>query len=1011
MKQVYQWFVLAIFLFSGAAAFAQSPQKPILRCYTVERIEELRKAMPNAETDAQFEAWLSQKIKANKLAQRPATNYTIPIVFHIVHNGEAVGTSPNLSASQVQEQLLQLNKDFANASNSRYAVAAATGINFVLAQKDPSNNVLAEPGIDRINRNSKGWTDYTTAWQPSYIDGTVKPSSVWDAARYYNVWVVPKLNNSTTDILGYATFPASSTLTGLNNNETATTAGVVILTGTIGSAFAPATCGNGYGLGKTLSHETGHFFGLRHIWGDTNCGDDFCNDTPVHFDQNNGLPSHPKPNSCGTADEMFENYMDYSDDIVLNTFTANQVDRMQTVMLNSPRRVSLATSNVGAVAVTASNKIAFINCTGALMISETGTNTTYPRFKDVSLTLNVEDKATGAATVSITSSGTAVASQYQLLTPTVTFASGDNFKPVNIRIFDNARVDGDRTVILNCTISGTGVNAGTSAQTVIITITDDDNIRIGENSITLLNENFETSANSIGLPAGWTSLISSSYVNPFVGSANGDAGGAGRCAHITNNTSTKPNTYTKGVSGVAILQSPVVDASSVLALGNLSFNYKIRGLVDNDDATLTYAAAGTTSPLYLYGSTAGPLGYGPYSSNTATLANIPVIAGPSTLANRKFNICFYFKTGTLTTGADPGFNVDNVVLNATPFHVETSVSSSYTYDLLAGAVASNFKSVNNKALASLNNLSANVNAITAQVTAAGSGNVSVTTTTGSYLRSQKVFQISPAVANSTVTYQASFYFTAAELAIWGADRLNLKILKVRDGVSLSSTLNATNAEIITPTVTEDVTAGYITYTGNFTGFSQFMLVSSLASLPVTLINFEATAQQKNILLSWSTTQEFNNSGFFIERSTNGTSFTQVGFVKGAGTTTQTTNYTYTDTDVQPGITYYYRLRQTDIDNRQQYSPIRSARLTPATGVVITVSPNPVKDQANIYITGTQGKATIELLNHLGQKLLQKTGVDAFSGAYNLHLPALSKGVYTIMLYLPEGKFAKKIIVQ
>jgi hypothetical protein len=150
---------------------------------------------------------------------------------------------------------------------------------------------------------------------------------------------------------------------------------------------------------------------------------------------------------------------------------------MQTVMLNSPRRSSLAVSTAGSVPVTASNKIAFTNCTGALSVSEEGITGTYPRYRDVNLTLNVEDKATGTATVNITATGTAINNfHYQLLTPSLTFAGGDNFKDVKIRVFDNAEVDGNKTIILNYSILGTGVTAGTAAQSVTVTVIDDDTL-------------------------------------------------------------------------------------------------------------------------------------------------------------------------------------------------------------------------------------------------------------------------------------------------------------------------------------------------------------------------------------------------------------------------------------------------------------------------------------------------------------------------------------------------------
>jgi hypothetical protein len=1018
MRKIYLLIVVTFFLAYSQKSIAQKLPLPatknIVRCYTVEVLNEFRKTHPNAETDAHFESWMNKKIQDRK-AQRPLlANYTIPVIFHIIYNGEAVGTTPNLSAAAINQQILQLNKDYANLSNSQYAVSANTGIQFVLAATDTMGNTLAEPGIDRISITSKGWTDYSTSgWTNTYIDQTVKPVSIWKVDNYYNVWIVPKINSSTSDLLGYATFPLSSTLPGLFSGETNTTAGVVVQTGTLGSVFSPNSCGVGYGLGKTLSHETGHFLGLRHIWGDANCGDDYCGDTPVHFTSNSGVPQHPKSNSCGTPDEMFENYMDYSDDIVLNTFTTNQVDRMQTVMLNSPRRVSLATSPVGGVIVSGSNKIAFANCSGNLTVFETGANNGYPRYKDISVTLNAEDKATGTSTVTFAVGGTAVSGlDYELLTPSVTFASGDQFKPVNFRIFDNAVVDGDRTITLNYTISGVGVLAGASAQSVTITIADDDNMKVGENTINLLDEHFENPTGTRGLPSGWGLLTTPSYANPFVASTNGDAGGSGLCAHITNDVTLKPNTYTKGSAGAAVLKSPVIDGSAVLSIGNLSFKYKTRGLVDNDRAYLTYTYSDKpTGPFYFYGNTAGDMGYGPYASNTTILANAPSLAAPSAISKAKFYIDFYWETGTLTTGVNPGFNVDDILLTATPFHIETAVSSSYTYDVKSGTNVNNFKSINNNAIATISNINQNVNAITAQITQSGSGTTTITTTNGTFSRSQKVFQLSPAVVNTTATYQATFYFTEAELSVWATDKLNLKILKVKNGVNLTSALNSSNSEVITPVTFEDTTAGYISYTSTFTGFSQFVLVSPSVTLPVTLINFTVNATQNNIQLSWNTTAEINNRGFYVERSIDSINFTSIGWVNGNGTTSVPSNYSFTDNFVQPNVLYYYRLRQVDNNNREVFSVIRNAKIIRTSGIIIKLGPNPTTDYINLFISGTTNKASIEIINILGQKLLQINDVNAFDGVYQLPLKNIARGIYNMKVFLPEGIYTKKVIIQ
>ncbi len=1022
MKYVYLLFIVAIFFSLSKSTVAQKlpfptskPAANVVKCYTVEVLNAFRKLHPNAETDAHFEAWLNKKIQLKKTERPLGTNYIIPIIFHIISDGEAVGTLPNLSADKINQQILQLNKDFANKSNSPYAVSTDVQIQFVLAKTDTLGKTLPEPGIDRINRNTKGWFEYKAdGWRASYVSDTVKPGSIWQVKRYLNVWLIPRVTNEKNELLGFATFPESSNLPGLFSGETDSTAGVIVQTGTIGSTFSPYNCGVSYGLGKTLSHELGHFFGLRHIWGDTNCGNDFCDDTPVHFINNSGVLTHPKSNSCGTPDEMFENYMDYTDDIQLNTFTKNQADRMQTVMINSPRRGSLANSTVGGVAVSGSNQISFNDCSGKITLFETGSNNSYPRYKDLRLTVVTEDKATGTATVTLAITGTAVSGKdYQLLTPaTLNYVSGDNNKAVNIRIFDNVKVEGDRTIILNYTIAGSGITAGKNAQSITITIADDDNIKLGENSINLLNESFETPTGVLGLPAGWGMLTSGAYVNAFVASANGNAGGSANAAHISNDRTLKPNIYTKGVDGAAVLQSPVIDGSSVISIDNLSFKYKVGGLSGGDQAFTTYTNADKSfGPFYYFGSTPGETGYGPYAGSGAAINNSPVLTANPSLSNTKFNIDFYWQTGTDATGINPGFNLDDVKLSATPFHIETAVSNSYTYDVTAGTAISNFKSTNNKALVSITSASENLNAITAQIIRAGAGTTPLTTSGGSFAASKKVYKISPAIANLTAAYQATFYFTEAELSEWGASKLNLKILKIKDGTDLNTSLNASNSEIITPTIFEDSVAGYVSYKGNFTGFSQFMLVSPATTYVITLTNFTANANTTNILLKWSTLSEVNVNGFMIERSSDSISFKQINFVKSKGNATVTTNYDFTDNFAQPNVKYYYRLRQVNTDNGQIFSLIKNATIIQASkNIVISLSPNPAPDYVNLFISGTANVAAIEIINAIGVKIIQKNNVNAFDGPYKISLGYIAKGVYTIVVHLTEGTFTKQFIV-
>ncbi|MEO6358515.1 MAG: hypothetical protein ABIU77_04960, partial [Ferruginibacter sp.] len=118
-------FFLLIWCKEIAAQTLQLPgtEKKIVRCYTTEIISEFRKKHPQAETDAQFETWLSKKNQDRKAQRAQVINYTIPIIFHVISKGNA---ADDISATAINEQLLQLNKDFANLANSQYAAAAPT---------------------------------------------------------------------------------------------------------------------------------------------------------------------------------------------------------------------------------------------------------------------------------------------------------------------------------------------------------------------------------------------------------------------------------------------------------------------------------------------------------------------------------------------------------------------------------------------------------------------------------------------------------------------------------------------------------------------------------------------------------------------------------------------------------------------------------------------------------------------------------------------------------------------
>jgi len=324
-------------LFFGVISHATFSQD---RCGTVQYTNMLQQKNTLPESDEQFEHWLKTKIESRKTSStlRAQSTYTIPVVVHIIHNGEPLGSGTNVSAAQVLSQISVLNKDFnrlnADASSTPaefLSVAGSIAIDFVLATQDPEG--LPTSGIVRVDGNQNAWT-----MNDNY---KLKALSYWPSDRYLNIWVC-----NLTDFLGYAQFP-ESTLGGLENaSKNKLTDGVVISTEAFGSiddgAFA---LDPQYNKGRTATHEIGHYLGLRHTWGDDNnscSGTDYVADTPNQAGSTSGCPAHPRKTCEVTA--MFQNYLDYTNDACMNIFTVGQVARMTSVLENSTRRKSLLTS-------------------------------------------------------------------------------------------------------------------------------------------------------------------------------------------------------------------------------------------------------------------------------------------------------------------------------------------------------------------------------------------------------------------------------------------------------------------------------------------------------------------------------------------------------------------------------------------------------------------------------------------------------------------------------------------
>jgi hypothetical protein len=301
-------FILLLNITSLLAQKLVDTPPPSRNCGFTEHLEHQKQEDPQLDQNIRdLNEWVENYV-ANYDPSRSGHDYMIPVVFHVVYRTAA----ENISDAQLISQLDVLNEDFRRLNADRIntpsefaTISADSKIEFCLAVRDPNNNPTTG-----ITRTATSVTSFSTNDNVKRdANGGRNP---WPRDSYLNIWVC----NLGTSLLGYAQFPGGD----------AATDGVVLnyrYTGRYGSALAP------FNLGRTGTHEVGHWLGLYHIWGDDGgacTGSDQVADTPNQGNSYSGCPSHPR-NSCGSND-MFMNYMDYVDDNCMNAFTQGQNTRM-----------------------------------------------------------------------------------------------------------------------------------------------------------------------------------------------------------------------------------------------------------------------------------------------------------------------------------------------------------------------------------------------------------------------------------------------------------------------------------------------------------------------------------------------------------------------------------------------------------------------------------------------------------------------------------------------------------
>lgn len=303
-----------LILLCGMVVFSSFSQETIKKCGSHLKEQELWKKNPKLK-----KAYFDLQNRASQKTKQYDTIFTIPIVFHVIHEYG----NENISDEQIYRQVQILNEDFRklNADTSLIVsafdtIASDIGIEFKLATIDPFGNCTN--GIDRFYSNETNvGDDYSKIFQ-------------WPRGRYLNVWVVKSMENG---VAGYAYFPSS-----VEGNQRFRD-GIIIRHNFIGDIGTSNPTNS-----RALTHEVGHYLGLSHTWGPTNdpamtsncSADDGIDDTPNTI----GWTSCDlSGETCGSLDNV-QNYMDYS--YCSNMFTNGQAEFMRNVIkLNVGQRSNL----------------------------------------------------------------------------------------------------------------------------------------------------------------------------------------------------------------------------------------------------------------------------------------------------------------------------------------------------------------------------------------------------------------------------------------------------------------------------------------------------------------------------------------------------------------------------------------------------------------------------------------------------------------------------------------------
>ena len=784
----------------------------LIRCASTEHNRSLQKSNL-APSDEEFEKWLAPKVAEirNKRNQRALpTTIVIPVVIHIVHNGDAVGSGENISLAQALSQIRVFNEDFGKlAGTPGDGAGVDTGIQFCLAQVDPNGNPTS--GVVRHNLG-------IAAFGSAQVE-TAKASTIWDPTKYLNMWTF-NFGGDLAGVLGYAQFPTGSGLPGMPSGECyddsgsgASTDGVVCAYTTWGSSsYSTGAFGAPYDKGRTMTHEVGHMFGLRHIWGDDACpasggnvytNEDFCADTPAAAGPNGGCPAGTNSCTAIAGNDMIENYMDYTNDTCMSIFTQDQKDRMLAVLMNSPRRDDLLVSTVCSAVVTPNIQFKRQDCDFRPVNSvPEGSNCAgYTEFTIV-LDTDKAPSANAVVTFAIDGTSTANAADVQIMTPTVTFPAGSTAdQNLVLRVLHDGVVELDENLVISFTINANGGDAvaNPNGKTFDLKILNDD-------SAPILVQNYNAIDEDCSDLSDWQNLDADGDTKKW-GTWTG-LQGFGTTPNTLTNTwafSEKKIGYFGGTVSTANPNNYLISKQIKLPVGatSISLSYIVGAYDDGGPARNAgnFSVYFTTSIANEAAILAGTLIQANLVINDGTTQLIThnLMTTPNLMGQTGYLVFRHNNTSTTNIGLLILDSVKIAVLKNTLVQTEINTPTRYDASLNYSGSIYGYDDITDNVIGSItNNTSTNYGCTSIEVnrsqTSVGAGSASFIDTNAANRIMPKTYYVTTASDTATGNYSITLYCTAAEVAAWeaatGKSRTALQIIKVINNPI--STINASN---------------------------------------------------------------------------------------------------------------------------------------------------------------------------------------------------------------------------